>query len=115
MIHIGVVQTVLRSLVRGLDDSSGSRQRDLRPTLGYLLLCNFEYSAYIILDAETPEYLTRLVLVRPYEDREHQYVLPDGTRCSKWQFVDSPLLLVPFCCIAIVLLDRRGCLARGGW
>jgi hypothetical protein len=46
MIHIGVVNTVLSGLVRSLDDPSGSR----RPALGSLLLPDFEYSAYIILD-----------------------------------------------------------------
>jgi len=89
MDHAGVVPTVLRglrNLVRGLDDTRGSRLRALNTTLGSLLLYNC------------------LVLVHSYHGHEDQYVDPDETRRSKQQFMDVPLLLITFCCIAIVVI-----------
>jgi hypothetical protein len=79
MIHIGVVNTVLSGLVRGGGDTSGSR----RPTLGSLLLYNLEYSAYIILDPKIQEYLTKLVRVGSYHDRDDQYGVLDKTKRSR--------------------------------
>ena len=88
MVHIRVVQTVLRRLVRGLDDS-GSGLSCLSTTLGSLLLYNFEYLGYAALDSKKQEYLTGLVRVRSYHDRKNQYTVHDKAKRSDQQSMDD--------------------------